>query len=481
MASQHESAILKSIQTLFKTGTTAGLSDGQLLERIGSGPAAMTEVAFEALLRKHGGMVWNVCRHVLRDVNDAEDAFQASFLVLLRKAGSIRKRNALGPWLYGVAYRIAVRAKKRAARRRLHENQGAARLAVAASPDSSLEELALLHEEVTRLPEKYRMPVILCYLEGRTNDDVARQLGWPVGTVSGRLARAKSLLRARLTQRGLAPSAALFGVTLKGELARAMVPERLIEKTVSAFLGNPMQGPVAGAAVANSVKSLAHGTLHTLSLTQSKWIAASLLASVTVATGAAMEWQDVKALRAETGHLQVQSKKQAQDAGSDPIGKVSKSAPGEAANESALMELAQEELAVIEARYKAKEAELRKAEAQLELASTVLDVSRQLVKAAQVSKLTFLNNESGVKVASAQRDVVRSELEECKVRLDQAKRIINHPELVGPWLEHAGRSSSFSALENRLKSVERQLDRLPNVEQKLDQILKMMAKPSEKR
>src|SRR5437870_178675 len=163
-------------------------SDQQLLERFA---AAGDEAAFELLVWRHGTMVLGVCRRVLRDVHAAEDAFQATFLTLVRKAGSISKREAVGSWLYKVAYRIALRAQTQAATRALREKT-LEELPDVTAPGDVAETVAqqemhsALEEEVQRLPEKYRTPVILCYLEGRAYEEAAQQLGWPKGTVATR-------------------------------------------------------------------------------------------------------------------------------------------------------------------------------------------------------------------------------------------------------------------------------------------------------
>jgi RNA polymerase sigma factor (sigma-70 family) len=160
------------------------------------------ESAFQALMERHGPMVLAVCERILHHVQDAEDAFQATFLVLLRKTGSIGQPELLANWLYGVAYRTALHARAHAARR--SENQGQA--VSTPTPDPLLEvarrELwALLDQELSRLPKKYRAPLVLCYLRGKTNEEAARQLGVPPGSMSARLARGRALLRDRLAVR----------------------------------------------------------------------------------------------------------------------------------------------------------------------------------------------------------------------------------------------------------------------------------------
>jgi RNA polymerase sigma factor (sigma-70 family) len=203
-------------------------------------------------------MVLGVCRHVLNQLQDAEDAFQATFLVLARKAGSIRDRRVLARWLYEVAYRIAMRAKTHGVRRRAHERQGGEMAATVSIDDHSWSELRpVLHDEVNRLPEKYRLPVILCYLEGKTNEEVAQLLHWPVGTVKGRLSRARDLLRSRLTRRGLALSAVLLVTALSnGTVIADVVPPRLIDATVTGALAIASRRSAAGRPISPEILRL---------------------------------------------------------------------------------------------------------------------------------------------------------------------------------------------------------------------------------
>jgi len=187
------------------------LSDGELLEQFFHGEEIEAEDAFGALVERHGPMVLGTCRRVLGRAQDAEDAFQATFLALARRGNAISDPRALSGWLREVAYRIALRMRARANRTRAIERQALAMALGRDEPDGpeeivSLSELRpVLREEVARLPEKYRVPVILSYLEGRTNQEVAELLDWPVGTVKGRLMRARVMLRSRLSRRGVAP------------------------------------------------------------------------------------------------------------------------------------------------------------------------------------------------------------------------------------------------------------------------------------
>lgn len=253
MGDRPAETVLHDIDALFRLGVVSGLSDGQLLERFIAHSGPDSELAFEAIVRRHGSMVLGVCRRVLGDEHAAEDAFQATFMVLALKSRSIRKLESLGPWLHGVAARIARRARV-LRRRNKTESMPPEGVAGAGGQDGGAVDFrAVLDEELSRLPEKYRMPVVLCYLEGQTQDQAARTLGWTKGTVSGRLARAKDLLRHRLTKRGLAPSAGLVAAALLPESATAAVPPALVLPTVrvatAAFLGGTETGLVTGPAV----------------------------------------------------------------------------------------------------------------------------------------------------------------------------------------------------------------------------------------
>jgi RNA polymerase sigma factor (sigma-70 family) len=217
-------------------------SDEVLLARFIGGDADRSQEAFHALVARHGAMVMSVCCHVLQNIEDAEDAFQATFLALARKADTVRDRRLVGGWLYEVAYRIAIRARVTSVRRRDQERLGAAMTATTAESgherDVAWAELRpVLHDEVNRLPEKYRLPVVLSYLEGKTNEEVAGLLDWPVGTVKGRLSRARDLLRSRLIRRGLALSAAFLCTSLsQGVVFGEIVPEALIDRTLTKAL-----------------------------------------------------------------------------------------------------------------------------------------------------------------------------------------------------------------------------------------------------
>jgi RNA polymerase sigma factor (sigma-70 family) len=277
-------AVVRQLTTLFNVGVAGGLTDGQLLERFASRSGEAAELAFAALVERHGPLVLRVCRSVLRDEHEALDAFQATFLVLVNKAGSLWVCDSLAPWLHAVAYRVALCARSTAARRHRLDRRHAQEVAITTTEaDGGATELgAVLHEEIERLPDRYRVAIVLCDLEGRSHDEAARHLGWPVGTVKSRQARGRDRLRGRLVRRGLAPSIGLGSLIASGAEA-APVSNALTDATAVVATRTTSTG--AGAASAQ-VASLTKEILMRLMLGKLKWAAASLLALAIVAAGA---------------------------------------------------------------------------------------------------------------------------------------------------------------------------------------------------
>src|SRR5262245_18013984 len=260
----------------------AEFNDGQLLK---SFVEKQDEAAFAALVSRHGSLVLGVCRRLLPNEHDAEDAFQATFLVLFRRSRFLNRQGSLANWLYTVAYHAALRAKCNAARRQRHERQAGDMRREEPQAEHAWHVLQpVIDEEVSRLPTKYRLPVLICYLQGKTHEEAARQLAWPVGTVKGRLARARTLLRTRLTRRGILLPTALLGGGL-AEKAQAAVPALLLDRTVK-LVSHLVAGNVVMAFTSVSASALAEGVLKTMFVTKLKIVTTILLVISVVGLGA---------------------------------------------------------------------------------------------------------------------------------------------------------------------------------------------------
>ncbi len=289
MARESSSTIVKQIGVLFRTGTATGVSDGCLLDRFRHGPGEEAEVAFAVLVERHGPMVLSVCRRILGDRHDAEDAGQAVFLVLARQASAIRRTESVASWLYGVAARVAARARLDAARRRQRERLGVevamAMRDIYGSDRDGAEVWPELYQELSRLPERFRLPVVLCHLEGLTYEQAAQRLGCPVRTVHSRLARARVRLRDRLARRGVAPAIAAVTAALTRGDASAAVAESWKDATVTAAV-RCAAGGTAAPLVPSSVAVLTEGASRAMNLHRlMKRVSAMLLIGV-VAGGA---------------------------------------------------------------------------------------------------------------------------------------------------------------------------------------------------
>ena len=257
----------RGLGQLFEGQSVAGLGEVQLLERFVD---RRDEPAFAALVARHGPMVLGVCRRLLADPLDVEDAFQATFLVLVRRASTLRDRDRLAPWLFGVARKVATRARMNLARRQAREGSGIEEIANFSEFDHQRRELGqALIEEIDRLPGSLREPILLCCVEGLSYEEAAIQLQSTAPAIRGRLARARERLRSRLTQRGFAPSVTAFGVLLSAEAVSAAVPVILLKTTIRASMAG---------AVPASVEALAEGVIRTMILTKSKFLAAAVMA-----------------------------------------------------------------------------------------------------------------------------------------------------------------------------------------------------------
>ncbi|HEX5271141.1 MAG TPA: sigma-70 family RNA polymerase sigma factor, partial [Gemmataceae bacterium] len=286
MAEPHPNPLLQHLRHLIGGVPEAAMTDGQLLERFA---AHRDETAVEVLVRRHGPLVFGVCRRVLHNVQSAEDAFQATFLILARKAPSLVRHERLGSWLYKIAYRLALRARANEVRRQQREARAARNRPGPASHATSPGDLIVaLEEELQRLPARHRGPLVLCYLEGKTNQEAAQVLRCPPGSMSARLARARERLRAGLARRGVvAPAAGIAGL-LAGAAAEAAVPLPLLSNTVRAALWFASAEAGCASAVSGQAVALARGAFRTMFLNKLKVAAAVLLAAAMLGTGATM-------------------------------------------------------------------------------------------------------------------------------------------------------------------------------------------------
>ncbi len=288
-ATPHEALLIGHVRKLLAAGATTALPDRELVERFAQ---ARDERAFETLVHRHGPMVFRVCRRVLGRAHEAEDAFQATFLVFARKAGSLRDQGSVSSWLYGVASRIALKA-----RAAVRVDPAPSQRQPAKATPSPLEELTLrearaaLDEELARLPEKFRAPLILCCLEGRARDEAALELGLPFSTLKSRLEQARDLLRRRLSRRGLTLSGALSAGLLGGG-ADAAVPGALAQTTVRHAILFEAGTLTAEAPAAAGALALAKGALNVMPTFKLAALAAAVLLAIALAGGAAMRQAD---------------------------------------------------------------------------------------------------------------------------------------------------------------------------------------------
>jgi RNA polymerase sigma factor (sigma-70 family) len=273
MSTNHMGKVIQSLRRAASRQDVAGLRDSELLGRYLAGG---DEAAFEALVRRHGTMVLAVCHRVLKNCHDAEDAFQATFLVLVRKAASIVKRETVGGWLYGVAYKTALKAKVGNSERRTKERRaGSMRKEEVGGEDAWEEMRPLIDQELNRLPDKYRVLILLCDLGGKTRKEAAWQLGWPEGTVSGRLARARALLAKRLARYGL-PLAGVPALALSHDTALAGSMSGLAASTTKAAMAFAA-GQASGGVFSVKSAALAEGVLKAMLMSKLKWAAVALV------------------------------------------------------------------------------------------------------------------------------------------------------------------------------------------------------------
>ena len=282
MVRRSRRAVFGPINQLFRAGSAVGLSDGQLLERFVVGHDEVAESAFNVLVERHGPMVLAVCRRVLRDPHDAQDAFQATFLVLVRKAGTIRKRGSLAEWLHGVALRVSARARADLARCRSAERRKVTGSLITYQPSPPDIDV---RDEIEHLPQDLRAAVVLCYLEGLTHEQAARRLGWPVGTVRSRLARAASKTARRSDASGQHRSWCSTHACVSRKIS---LPEGLIDATVRAAMLFAARDAGDAGLVSAAAVALTEGVLRTMLVSKLTVTAVILLAVVAITSGAGL-------------------------------------------------------------------------------------------------------------------------------------------------------------------------------------------------
>jgi RNA polymerase sigma factor (sigma-70 family) len=322
-------ATLDGIDTLFRWGAIGTRSDAELIALFSSG-AHEREAAFRILIHRHGPMVLGICRRVLRNEHAAEDAFQATFLVLVKKAGSLRDTRSLRSWLFGVAQRVADKERVKGARRRIIERQAAGRTESDGSDLVDSELRVVIDEEIRRLPDRYRLPLILCQLEGLPHQEVAQRLGCPVGTIESRLSRAKQRLRDRLERRGLAPTAsALLVAALRGR-ADCAVPPELLKASVQALTARSVRPLASSAAWATASSAVKRGVLLTQTIPGALVLSIFLIGAGVVATRLGVDSTRGAQAAAAANPLPMPSTKQAQAKTADGARSAAASNPLEA-------------------------------------------------------------------------------------------------------------------------------------------------------
>jgi RNA polymerase sigma factor (sigma-70 family) len=322
MARSDLSTLVRHLRWVLSAEQASGLSDAQLLEHF---VKEEDETAFAALMHRHGRMVLGVCRRALGNVQDAEDIYQATFVILARNARRIRKRDAIGSWLYQVAYRLAHKMRRRGERRRLHESQ----VAAAAHGDPLAEVMwrevrDILDTELASLPDKYRAPLLLCYFEGKTQDEAALQLGWPVRTLQARVARSKELLGARLAKRGLVVGSSSAVLLMATEWGLACVPTAAAQTALQAAV-LCASGESIKTTVSASVAAIVEGALRQMAtLKILKLVSCAVLALGFLGTGLGFVIEQSSSAETAKPDQEItlitqDAQKPVRDAGEDPL------------------------------------------------------------------------------------------------------------------------------------------------------------------
>jgi len=298
MSNGQLTGVLRHLRRAVLLSEGAAVTDGDLLDRY---LTERDDAAFEALLTRHGAMVLGVCRRILGNEADAHDAFQATFLVFIRKMASIKPRAMVGNWLYGVAHKTSLKAKAMNRRRVTKERMAAAGRCDPSRERAMLELQALLDQELSCLPDKFRAPIVLCELEGKSLKEAARQLDCPPGTIASRLARGRGMLAKRLARQGFSLSGGALALALASETASACVPSSLFASTVQSATALAAGQAAAMGVISCKVVALSEGVLTTMLLTKLKLVLVSMAAYTLVGAGGTLA--TYRALGAEQREL----------------------------------------------------------------------------------------------------------------------------------------------------------------------------------
>jgi RNA polymerase sigma factor (sigma-70 family) len=457
-------SVLQSFDRLFRTGSSAGWPESELLDRfLFDGD----DGAFEALITRFGPMVLTVCRRYLSNPDDVADAFQATFLVLVRRAGSIRHRALLGNWLYGVATKVARRARSKVWSQGQFERLGfdpPEFFAPDGDEPGKADDYRVLHDELARLPEKYRSPLVLCYFEGQTHEQAAERLRWPVGTVRGRLHRGRERLRHRLVARGLESPVPLIATALSP--ARGFLPLRLVSHTctLARAISSPSGWALATGASPAGAVGLAKGVISSMSLSPMKLSLVGLATAGLLTTGVASVAYQTETPASGRNHPAVGQY-------TDP-----------------LQGAADQSERIWEARIAAKRSELEASEARREFAQSEADRLQQLANQGSVSTGELQRAIADAKIQTAELGRVRAELDEVLAMLEAVRQRSSrtaeaHDPFVSPTRNSASKPvvasakpSSSPFTEGRGIADPRGLDaRLDAIEAKLDAILAVLS------
>lgn len=459
MVGSRESAVGRDVQALFQVGSLGGLTDRELLERFVTRQDGWAEPAFALLVERHGPLVWGVCRRILNNSHDAADAFQATFLILVRRADALQLNDSLGGWLYGVSRRVALRAKQGAARRSSREVGDVESLAIAERGDDAAELLAHLDEEIGRLPERYRAVVVLCDLQGLRHEDAARQLGCAVGTVGSRLTRGRQQLRARLARRGLVPAAGMAAAVLTPETGVAAPPVLVVRSTAQSAVCVAAKAAPFAEVVSASVALLVEGAMTSMIATKLQLGAMAAFTTVLVVGATAVHalqtpGADGAAPPAARDPAQAEARTKKERA----LGLTAQPAAG-------LSDPLRDELDWLTVQLAKRKGAVDKSKARYHeaLATVEAHTRLNLRSPGVVSTEELKKVEIEVMVATAEVQLAEAGYREIEVLIEQANRAKNDPQRLNEYFARSYiRGRDTSALEKRVGRLEEKLDQLLN-------------------